>query len=46
VRLLRQLNTTGITIAVVTHNRDLAAALPRWVELLDSRIRHDSGRAA
>jgi putative ABC transport system ATP-binding protein len=46
VRLLRQLNTTGITIAVVTHNRDLAAALPRRVELLDGRIRHDSGRAA
>jgi putative ABC transport system ATP-binding protein len=44
--LLRQLNTAGVTIAVVTHDRELAAALPRRVELLDGRIRHDSGRAA
>jgi len=30
---------------VITHNLDLAAALPRQVEVLDGRIRHDSGAA-
>jgi putative ABC transport system ATP-binding protein len=46
VRLLRRLNGAGVTIAVVTHDRDLAAALPRRVELLDGRIGCDSGRVA
>jgi putative ABC transport system ATP-binding protein len=37
--LLRDLNATdGATIAVVTHDRDLAASLPRRVELHDGRI--------
>ena len=37
--LLRDLNATdGATIAIITHDRDLAARLPRQVELSDGRI--------
>ncbi|HYX12252.1 MAG TPA: ABC transporter ATP-binding protein [Candidatus Acidoferrum sp.] len=43
--LLRDLNATdGTTIAVITHDRDLAASLPRRVELLDGRIVGDRRR--
>ncbi|SDG21594.1 putative ABC transport system ATP-binding protein [Lentzea fradiae] len=38
VELLRDLNRDGATIAVITHDRDLAASLPRRVELRDGRI--------
>ncbi|MGW1194775.1 ABC transporter ATP-binding protein [Streptomyces sp. NPDC002536] len=41
--LLRALHTAGTTIAVITHDRELAASLPRRVEILDGRIRHDTG---
>lgn len=40
--LLKELNDTGTTIAVITHNRDIATALPRRVELRDGRIRTDT----
>jgi putative ABC transport system ATP-binding protein len=40
--LLRELNARdGTTIAVITHDRDIAAAMPRRVELRDGRIVHD-----
>ncbi|MEU8664021.1 hypothetical protein AB0C31_46125, partial [Actinoplanes philippinensis] len=39
-----QLNADGTTIAVITHDRDIAAALPRRVELRDGRIVTDTGR--
>ena len=45
VGLLSDLHRQGSTIVVITHNLDLAAALPRQVEVLDGRIRHDSGAA-
>ena len=45
VGLLSDLHRQGSTIVVITHNLDLAAALPRQVEVLDGRIRHDSGTA-
>jgi putative ABC transport system ATP-binding protein len=46
VDLMRDLNATdGATIAVITHDRDLAASLPRRVELHDGRITAD-GRTA
>ncbi len=44
--LLRGLNETGTTIAVITHDREIAATLPRRVEILDGRIRSDQSAAA
>jgi putative ABC transport system ATP-binding protein len=45
VGLLNELHRQGATIVVITHNLDLAARLPRQVEVLDGRIRRDSGAA-
>jgi putative ABC transport system ATP-binding protein len=41
--LLQELNGAGATIIVITHDRDLAARLPRQVEMLDGLIVADSG---
>jgi len=45
VALLRDLNDDGRTIVVITHNRELAASLPRQVAMLDGRIATDSATA-
>jgi putative ABC transport system ATP-binding protein len=45
IALLKDLNRDGTTIAVVTHNPELAAAMDRRVELRDGRIERDSGAA-
>jgi putative ABC transport system ATP-binding protein len=42
VELLESLNAEGATIVVITHDRDLAADLPRQVEVLDGQIVADS----
>jgi putative ABC transport system ATP-binding protein len=42
LELLEGLNAGGATIVVITHDRELAARLPRQVEMLDGRIVHDS----
>jgi putative ABC transport system ATP-binding protein len=44
VELLEALNTEGATIVVITHDRELAASLPRQVQVLDGRIVADTGR--
>ncbi|WP_330441197.1 ABC transporter ATP-binding protein [Micromonospora sp. NBC_00821] len=41
--LLTDLNAEGTTIAVITHDRDLAARTPRRVEIRDGRIVADTG---
>jgi len=46
IELLRELNDDGATIAVITHDRDVAAAAPRRVEIDDGRIVLDTGLAA
>jgi putative ABC transport system ATP-binding protein len=39
--ILRELNDEGTTLAVITHNPELAADLPRRVEVRDGAILHD-----
>ena len=46
LNLLRELNEEGATIALITHNPELAAALPRQVEIRDGLIEHDTGQPA
>ncbi len=42
LQLLRRLNDEGTTIALITHDRDIAAGLPRRVEIRDGRIVADT----
>jgi putative ABC transport system ATP-binding protein len=41
--LLRELHREGATIAIITHDREIAAATPRQVEIEDGRIVRDTG---
>lgn len=41
--LLHELNDDGATILVITHDRDVANALPRQIAFRDGRIESDSG---
>jgi putative ABC transport system ATP-binding protein len=38
LHILHELHAEGATIAVITHDRDIAASLPRRVEMHDGRI--------
>ncbi len=41
LELLQVLNGQGTTVLVITHDREIAATLPRRVELRDGRLIHD-----
>jgi len=45
IELLLELNRAGTTIALITHDRQIAAAMPRQVEIRDGHIVTDSARA-
>ncbi len=42
VELIEELNESGTTIVVITHNREIAEAFPRSVGLRDGRIEYDT----
>ncbi|MEU4241707.1 ABC transporter ATP-binding protein [Actinoplanes sp. NPDC026619] len=41
MELLHELHAGGTTVVIITHDRDIAATLPREVRLRDGRIEHD-----
>ncbi len=43
--LLQELNAEGATIVVITHDREMAAGLPRQVQMLDGRVVADTAGA-
>ncbi len=42
VELIEEISASGVTIVVITHNREIAEAFPRTVGLRDGRIEYDS----
>ncbi|MFC9588454.1 ABC transporter ATP-binding protein [Streptomyces sp. NPDC056944] len=44
MRLLHELHATGTTVVIITHDRELAASLPRQVRMRDGRVVDDVRR--
>lgn len=42
IELIEEINASGVTIVVITHNREIAGAFPRSVGLRDGRIEYDT----
>jgi putative ABC transport system ATP-binding protein len=43
VELIRQINDEGVTLVVITHNKEIAEAFPRTIGLRDGQIEYDTG---
>lgn len=45
MELLRELNTAGTTVVIITHDQEIAESLPRQVRMRDGRVVEDSAWA-
>ncbi|MDY2790011.1 MAG: hypothetical protein SOT70_04365 [Lachnospiraceae bacterium] len=43
MQLLKELNRKGMTIVIITHDKEIAVQCDRQIEICDGRVREDVG---